>query len=197
MKNINKVLKRFADIVFSFLGLLFSLPFIFFCSIIIKIEDKGPAFFKQERIGKGGKPFLIYKFRTMIVNTEENNIPQLAEANDKRLTSFGCFLRKHHLDEMPQLWNVLKGDMSFVGYRPERKYFIEKIMAVRPDYERLYEIRPGITSLATIYNGYTYTLEKMIRRLDMDLDYLEHHSFLGDMRIIAQTFIYVILGKKF
>jgi lipopolysaccharide/colanic/teichoic acid biosynthesis glycosyltransferase len=197
MKNINKVLKRFADIVFSFLGLLFSLPFIFFCSIIIKIEDKGPAFFKQERIGKGGKPFLIYKFRTMIVNTEENNIPQLAEANDERLTSFGCFLRKHHLDEMPQLWNVLKGDMSFVGYRPERKYFIEKIMAVRPDYERLYEIRPGITSLATIYNGYTYTLEKMIRRLDMDLDYLEHHSFLGDMRIIAQTFIYVILGKKF
>lgn len=197
MKNINKVLKRFADIVFSFMGLLFSLPFIFFCSIIIKIEDKGPAFFKQERIGKGGKPFLIYKFRTMIVNTEENNIPQLAEANDERLTSFGCFLRKHHLDEMPQLWNVLKGDMSFVGYRPERKYFIEKIMAVRPDYERLYEIRPGITSLATIYNGYTYTLEKMIRRLDMDLDYLEHHSFLGDMRIIAQTFIYVILGKKF
>lgn len=197
MNILNKVLKRFTDIVIALFGLLFSLPFIFLCSIIIKIEDKGPAFFKQERIGRGGRPFFIYKFRTMIVNTEENNIPQLAEPNDERLTSFGSFLRKHHLDEMPQLWNVLIGDMSFVGYRPERKYFIEKIMAVRPDYERLYAIRPGITSLATIYNGYTFTLEKMIRRLDMDLEYLEHYSFLGDLRIIAQTFIYVIFGKKF
>lgn len=133
----------------------------------------------------------------MDATAEENGIPQLAEVNDERLTTIGKFLRRHHLDEMPQLWNVLKGDMSFVGYRPERKFFIEQIMAVRPDYERLYAIRPGVTSLATIYNGYTYTMEKMIRRLDMDLDYLEHHSFFGDIKILTQTFIFITFGKKF
>lgn len=190
-------MKRAFDIIISTLGILLMSPFILIIFILQKITTKGPAIYQQERIGKGGKPFYIYKFRTMDVNTEKDGVPQLAEVNDDRLTSFGSFLRKHHLDEMPQLWNVLKGDMSFVGYRPERKYFIDKIMAVRPDYERLYSIRPGVTSLATIYNGYTYSMEKMIRRLDMDLEYLEHHSFLGDLRILTQTFTYVLFGKKF
>lgn len=197
MNIVNDLLKRLADITTALIGLLGSIPFMVLCCVVIKIEDHGPAFFRQERIGRGGKPFYIYKFRTMNVNTEEDGIPQLAEVNDERLTTIGKFLRKHHLDEMPQLWNVLKGDMSFVGYRPERKYFIDKIMEIRPDYERLYAIRPGVTSLATLYNGYTFTLDKMIRRLDMDLEYLEHHTILDDLKIIIKTFVYIIFGKKF
>ncbi len=133
----------------------------------------------------------------MRVNTEENGIPILAEVNDERLTKIGKILREHHLDELPQLWNVLKGDMSFVGYRPERKYFIDKIMEVRPDYVELYKIRPGITSMATIYNGYTNTLEKMIRRLDMDLEYLKNKSLLLDLKIIFLTIAKILGGKKF
>lgn len=190
-------MKRLFDIVVAAIGVVVFAPLLLLIFVLQKACSKGPALFKQERIGKGGETFYIYKFRTMDVNTEENGVPQLAEVNDERLTTLGKFLRTHHLDEMPQLWNVLKGDMSFVGYRPERKFFIEKIMAVRPDYERLYAIRPGVTSLATIYNGYTYTMEKMIRRLDMDLDYLEHHSFFGDIKILTQTFIFITFGKKF
>lgn len=145
----------------------------------------------------GGKPFKIYKFRTMVVNTEENGIPQLAEVNDERLTRFGKLLREHHLDELPQLWNVLCGDMAFVGYRPERKYFIDKIMELRPDYAELYAMRPGITSMATIYNGYTNTMNKMIRRLDMDLEYLHNQSLWLDCKIVIKTFVSIAFGRKF
>lgn len=154
---------------------------------LLKLDFLRPAIYSQERIGKSGKPFRIYKFRTMEINDEDNGVPMLAQENDKRLTRIGRFLRNHHLDELPQLWNVLKGDMSFVGYRPERKYFVDKIIERRPDYVRLYAMRPGVTSLATINNGYTYTMEKMIRRLDMDLEYLDHHTFFMDMKIIFKT----------
>lgn len=191
------IIKRFFDIVCSLIGIIFFIPAYIVIYIILKITSRGPAIFKQERIGKGGKPFDIYKFRTMVPNTEEDGIPLLAEVNDERLTTFGKYLREHHLDELPQLWNVLRGDMSFVGYRPERKYFIDKIMTQRPDYAELYRMRPGITSMATLYNGYTNTMEKMIRRLDMDLDYLNNFSLLLDMKIVANTFLSVIAGKKF
>ncbi|MCX4293158.1 MAG: sugar transferase [Prevotella sp.] len=191
------IIKRFFDIVCSLIGIIFFIPAYIVIYIILKITSRGPAIFKQERIGKGGKPFDIYKFRTMVPNTEEDGIPLLAEVNDERLTTFGKYLREHHIDELPQLWNVLKGDMSFVGYRPERKYFIDKIMTQRPDYAELYRMRPGITSMATLYNGYTNTMEKMIRRLDMDLDYLNNFSLLLDMKIVANTFLSVIAGKKF
>ena len=191
------IIKRFFDIVCSLIGIIFFIPAYIVIYIILKITSRGPAIFKQERIGKGGKPFDIYKFRTMVPNTEEDGIPLLAEVNDERLTTFGKYLREHHLDELPQLWNVLRGDMSFVGYRPERKYFIDKIMTYRPDYAELYRMRPGITSMATLYNGYTNTMEKMIRRLDMDLDYLNNFSLLLDMKIVANTFLSVIVGKKF
>ncbi len=191
------IIKRFFDIVCSLIGIIFFIPAYIVIYIILKITSRGPAIFKQERIGKGGKPFDIYKFRTMVPNTEEDGIPLLAEVNDERLTTFGKYLREHHIDELPQLWNVLRGDMSFVGYRPERKYFIDKIMTQRPDYAELYRMRPGITSMATLYNGYTNTMEKMIRRLDMDLDYLNNFSLLLDMKIVANTFLSVIAGKKF
>lgn len=129
----------------------------------------------------------------------ETNGPLLATADgaDPRLTETGRFLREHHLDELPQLWNVLLGDMSFIGYRPERKYFIDQIMQHDPRYEYLYQIRPGVTSYATLYNGYTDTMEKMLRRLELDLYYLEHRSFFFDMKILWLTFISIISGKKF
>ena len=116
---------------------------------------------------------------------------------DPRLTRVGKFLRQHHLDELPQLWNVFRGDMSFIGYRPERQFFIDKIMAVNPRYRYLYQIRPGVTSYATLYNGYTDTLEKMLRRLDLDLYYLRNHSVGFDIRILGLTFLNIAGGKKF
>ena len=141
---------------------------------------------------------MIYKFRSMGKDAEEENVPRLSlGVNDGRLTKTGRFLREHHLDELPQLWNVLKGDMSFVGYRPERKYFIEKIMEQDRRYERLYAMRPGVTSLATLYNGYTDTMEKMLQRLRMDLDYLANRSLWLDLKIICLTVTSILLGKKF
>ncbi len=139
---------------------------------------------------------MILKFRTMIEEAEKDGVPQLAEKNDNRLTPFGKWLRKHHLDELPQLWNVLRGDMAFIGPRPERKYFIDKIMEHDPRYELLYQIRPGVTSYATLYNGYTDTMEKMLRRLELDLYYLEHNSLWFDMKILIKTFLKIVGGKK-
>ena len=128
--------------------------------------------------------------------TAENEGPQLAQEQDDRLTQVGRFLRSHHLDELPQLLNVLTGDMSFVGYRPEREYFINQILELRPDYTDLYISRPGVTSNATLHNGYTDTMEKMIRRLDMDLEYLRTRSVWTDLSIICETLSCVIGGKK-
>ena len=203
MKNIDSMnsfergVKRTGDFVVSLFLLIFLSPIFLIIYICQKIEGEGPAIFKQERIGKGGKPFYIYKFRTMIVESEKEGIPLLAKVGDDRLTKVGRFLREHHLDELPQLWNVFVGDMSFVGYRPERKYFIDKIMEYNPDYSLLFVSRPGVTSYATLYNGYTDTMEKMLLRLDMDLDYLRKRSLALDIRIIFATAFSVVGGKKF
>ncbi|MBR1932373.1 MAG: sugar transferase [Prevotella sp.] len=193
----NSFLKRLFDILASLLGLIVFSPLLLAIYIGQKISYRGPAIYVQERIGKGGKPFNIYKFRTMVTDSETDGIPQLAEPDDERLTRFGKFLRSHHLDELPQLWNVLKGDMSFIGPRPERKYFVDKIMERDPRYVELYKIRPGITSYATLYNGYTDTMEKMLRRLELDLYYLEHQSWSFDLQILSKTFFSLIFGKKF
>ena len=142
--------KRLFDIALSLVGLILGSPLFLIIYIGIKCSCKGSIIFKQERIGLHGKPFYIYKFRTMVVNNEQNGLPMLAEPDDQRLTKIGKFLRAHHLDELPQLWNVLKGDMSFIGYRPERKYFIDQIMEHDPRYEQLYCMRPGITSYANL-----------------------------------------------
>ena len=190
------MIKRLFDLCLATFCMLILSPVFIISYLAVKLSSKGPGIFKQERIGLHGKPFMIYKLRTMVVNEEDEGIPQLAEANDDRLTKVGAWLRSHHIDELPQLWNVLKGDMSFVGYRPERQYFINQILEIRPDYQELYAIRPGITSLATIYNGYTNNMEKMIRRLDMDLDYLRHMSLLNDLRIIGLTVVNILAGKK-
>ena len=165
--------------------------------ISLRMQNDGSVIFKQERIGYKGKPFNIYKFRTMRTDSESEGTPLLAVKNDERLTKVGKFLREHHLDELPQLFNVLVGDMSFVGPRPERKYFIDKIKEVNPDYDYLYLVRPGITSMATIYNGYTDTMEKMLKRLDMDLEYLQKRSLWLDFKIIVTTVLNIVKGKKF
>ena len=189
-------LKRVFDVLVAVCGLLVFAPAFVVLYFVIRHEDGGPAIFRQERIGRGGRPFMLYKFRSMTVTAEKDG-PALYVKGDKRLTKVGRFLREHHLDELPQLWNVLKGDMSVVGYRPERQFFVEKIMAVNPDYERLYEMRPGLFSSATLYNGYTDTLEKMLERLRMDLEYLGNWNLWLDIKIIFLTAMSIITGKKF
>ena len=191
-------MKRLFDLVCVFFASIVFFPFIVAVYIAIKLEDGGPAIFKQERIGKGGKPFMLYKFRSMKVNAEKDGKPQLwSGEEDERLTKVGKFIRNHHLDELPQFWNIWKGDMSFVGYRPERQYFIDKIMAENPDYAKLYAMRPGVFSEATLYNGYTDTMEKMLKRLEMDLDYMKRRSIWLDIVIIFKTGVSILTGKKF
>lgn len=191
-------MKRLFDLVCVFFASIFFSPFFIAVYIAIKLEDGGPAIFKQERIGRGGKPFMLYKFRSMKVNAEGDGKPQLWQgAEDARLTKVGKFIRNHHLDELPQFWNIWKGDMSFVGYRPERQYFIDQIVKENPDYVKLYAMRPGVFSEATLYNGYTDTMEKMLKRLEMDLDYMERQSLWLDIVIIFKTGVSILTGKKF
>ena len=197
MNIIQKIAKRTLDIVISAITLVVFSPLFLYCYIMVRKEDGGTAIFSQERIGLHGKPFFIYKFRSMKMNAEEDEPLLFSQNNDERQTRIGKTLREHHLDELPQLWNVLKGDMSFVGPRPERKFYIDKIMEHNPNYVKLYQIRPGITSYATLYNGYTDTMEKMLRRLDLDLYYLDHNSLLFDMKILWLTFTSIVFGKKF
>ncbi|MBO4561229.1 MAG: sugar transferase [Bacteroidaceae bacterium] len=196
MGNFQLMLKRLFDIVFSLIGLVILSPLILIFAIILMFSN-GPVIFKQERIGYKGKPFTIYKFRTMSIDAESDGIPRLEVERNKFLTPFGRFLRAHHLDELPQLWNVLKGDMSFVGPRPERQYFIDQINRETDDYRYIYLMRPGVTSYATIYNGYTDTMDKMLKRLEYDLDYLDKRNIFTDLGIIVKTVFSIFSGKKF
>lgn len=170
--------KRIGDCALAFLALIVFSPLFLLCYIAVKREDGGPAIFRQERIGRFGPA--LYK-----------------GGADPRMTRVGKFLRVHHLDELPQLWNVFVGDMSFIGPRPERKFYIDQIMERDPRYRYLYQIRPGVTSYATLYNGYTDTVDKMLRRLRYDLFYLEHRSWLFDFKILVKTFLNIAFGKKF
>ena len=197
MSNAGQYVKRALDVVASFLLMLVFWPLAVLSAIAVKLEDGGPVLYKQERIGKDGRPFYILKFRSMRTDAEKAGAQLYSGEKDPRLTRVGAFLRAHHLDELPQLWNVFRGDMSFIGYRPERQVFINKIMKMNPRYRYLYQIRPGITSYATLYNGYTDTLEKMLTRLDLDLYYLRNHSMLFDARVLGLTFLSIIIGKKF
>lgn len=191
--------KRLFDMIASMIVMIVFSPLFIVCYILVRREDGGPAIYKQERIGRFGRPFNIYKFRTMRLDAEAMG-PQLSHGggdNDPRLTKIGKFLRAHHLDELPQLWNVFVGDMALVGHRPERKFYIDQIMEHDKRYEYLYQIRPGVTSYATFYNGYTDTMEKMLRRLEYDLYYLGHRSWIFDVKILLKTFFGIIFGKKF
>lgn len=197
MNSFERAVKRIFDLVCSFFGIVVLSPVFLIVYVALRVQNEGSVIFRQERIGYKGRAFNIYKFRTMRVNSESNGKPQLAAKGDERLTKVGKFLREHHLDELPQLFNVLKGDMSFVGPRPERQYFIDQIRQVNPDYDYIFLMRPGLTSKATIHNGYTDTLDKMLVRLQMDLEYLQKRSFWLDIKLIVTTVIYIVNGKKF
>ena len=195
--RMERFVKRSTDILLSVPCLILSSPLFAIISLAIKWEDGLPIIYKQERIGLHGKPFNIYKFRSMKADAEKDGPNLLEIEGDTRLTHVGKFIRTHHLDELPQLWNILKGDMSLVGPRPERKYYIDQIMEHDPRYTYLYQIRPGATSYATLYNGYTDTMPKMLRRLELDLFYLEHRSWWFDAKILFKTLVNIMFGKIF
>lgn len=197
MNALERNIKRIIDCIAALICLIVFSPLFLWCYIAVRREDGGPAIFSQERIGRFGRPFNIYKFRSMRIDAEAAG-PQLCTGNhEQRLTKIGRFLRQHHLDELPQLWNVFRGDMAFVGPRPERKYYIDQIMERDPRYAFLFQVRPGVTSYATLYNGYTDTMEKMLRRLRYDLYYLGHRSLQLDVKILLLTFYRIVTGKKF
>lgn len=197
MNEVERNVKRVFDFLVAFVALVVFSPLFIVCYFAVKHEDGGPAIFKQERIGRFGRPFYIYKFRSMRVDAEKNGPALYQHERDTRMTKVGRFLRVHHLDELPQLLNVVKGDMSFIGPRPERKFYIDQIMKLDPRYAYLYQIRPGVTSYATLYNGYTDTMEKMLKRLELDLYYLKHRSWWFDITILFKTFVNLAIGKKF
>lgn len=196
MTRFERAVKRVIDFVVSLVGIVVLSPVMLIIFIIISLSG-GSAIYTQERIGLGGKPFTIFKFRTMQKDAEKNGILRTADERKDQMTKFGRFLCEYHLDELPQLFNVLIGDMSLVGPRPERKVFIDQIMEVNPNYVHIYKMRPGLTSMATLYNGYTYSLEKMLVRLDMDLEYLTTRSLWGDFVIAWKTATSIFSGKKF
>ena len=195
MNAAQRAVKRLLDFVFALVGLVLFSPLFLIIYIMLKRQNNGPAIFSQERIGYGGRPFTIYKFRTM--SGEEDGPRLVAKCDEANSTKTERFLREHHLDELPQLWNVLRGDMSFVGPRPERKYYIDKIMQEDSRYGLIYKMKPGLTSEATLYNGYTDTMEKMLTRLRMDISYLKRRSLWLDFSIVVRTAASIVSGKKF
>jgi exopolysaccharide biosynthesis polyprenyl glycosylphosphotransferase len=189
-----KITKRLADILISFLGLLLLSPILLVVALKVKRSSKGSIFFLQDRVGLNGNLFSIIKFRSMIENAE-NGTPRLSSENDERITPFGKTMRKYRIDELPQLWNVLKGDMSLVGPRPERKFFIDQIIQTAPQYQLLQRVKPGITSLGMVKFGYASTVEEMHQRMRYDLLYIENISFLMDVKILIYTAMILWKGK--
>ena len=186
--------KWLMDKVISFVALVVLSPLFGYIAWRVKRDSKGPVFFRQERIGYMGKPFLICKFRTMYVDAEREG-PLLSSEDDPRITPFGHVMRKYRLDELPQFWNVLKGDMSLVGPRPERRYFIDQIVQKAPFYYLLHNVRPGITSLGMVKYGYAGNVEQMIERLEYDMLYYENMSLMLDLTILIYTVRTVFTGK--
>jgi exopolysaccharide biosynthesis polyprenyl glycosylphosphotransferase len=187
-------IKRIIDILASILGILFFSPLLFITAIIIKSNSPGPIFYAQERIGKWGKPFKILKFRTMFTDAEKFG-PALSSKEDPRITSVGKVLRKYRIDELPQLINVLRGEMSLVGPRPERAFFIEQIVIHAPHYKLLHRVKPGITSWGMVNYGYAENVEQMIQRLRYDILYLDNMSLVLDFKILIYTILTVIKGR--
>ena len=190
----NAFVKRCMDVVGSIVCIILFSPVMLLSAILVKATSKGPLIFAQERVGLHNKPFQMYKFRTMYVNAEENG-PSLSSEDDLRVTPFGRIMRKYRLDELPQFWNVLKGDMSLVGPRPERKYFIDEIVKTAPYYYLLHNVRPGITSLGMVKYGYAASVDKMVERMEYDILYYENMSLTLDLTILIYTVKTVITGK--
>lgn len=186
--------KRIADIVISGLALFLLSPLYIITMLCVRFSSPGPVFYMQERIGKGGKPFSIIKFRSMYVDAEKQG-PALSSDHDPRITPFGRFMRKVRLDEIPQFYNVLIGEMSLVGPRPERQFFIDQIVKKAPHYHHLHKVRPGITSWGMVKYGYAENVDEMIRRMKFDLLYIENMSLMVDVKILIYTVQTVLLGR--
>jgi exopolysaccharide biosynthesis polyprenyl glycosylphosphotransferase len=187
-------MKRFIDVLLSILATVLLLPLTLFLIVGVKLSSRGPVLLCQERIGRYGKPFTLYKFRSMYADAEKNG-PELSRINDSRLTNFGKFMRKRKLDEIPNFWNVFKGEMSLVGPRPERKYYIDKIVRVAPHYIHLHKVKPGITSWGQVKYGYAVNVDEMIKRLKYDLLYIENMSLFVDFQIMIYTILTLIRGR--
>jgi exopolysaccharide biosynthesis polyprenyl glycosylphosphotransferase len=185
--------KRIFDVLASLFAIILLIPVFFVLAVFIKIGSKGPVFFSQERIGIYGKPFNIYKFRSMVVNAEREG-PQLSSENDSRITKIGKFMRKTRLDEIPQFFNVLKGEMSLVGPRPERQFYIDQITKVAPHYKHLQKVKPGITSWGQVKYGYAENVDEMVARLKYDILYVENRSLGLDIKILIYTVLIVLKG---
>ncbi|MBP7273774.1 MAG: sugar transferase [Saprospiraceae bacterium] len=189
-----RMLKRATDVFVSVLLLLLLSPIILYIIVRVRLSSKGSIFFKQERIGLNGRPFYIYKFRSMYVDAETNG-PQLSKEDDPRCTPWGAVMRKWRLDEIPQFWNVINGDMSLVGPRPERRFYIEQITQRNPHYKLLLKVRPGITSWGMVKYGYASSVDEMIQRLKFDLLYIENQSYALDVKILFYTALVLLQGK--
>ncbi|MCX6254087.1 MAG: sugar transferase [Bacteroidia bacterium] len=188
------LIKTVIDYSFTILCLILLVPFILILVIAIKLSGKGPVIYSQKRVGRDGKSFTIYKFRSMYSGTEEG-IHLLSDKRDKRITAVGRFMRKHKLDEIPNFLNVLKGEMSLVGPRPEQQYLIDQIIIKAPQYQLLQNIKPGITSWGQVKYGYASTVEEMIERLEYDLYYLENRSLWFDLKIAFCTIGIIFKGE--
>ncbi len=189
-----RLLKRVFDMVFSVAIIIFGAPVFIALYLITKFTSAGPAFFKQQRVGLNGKPFYIYKFRSMYVDAEKNG-PQLSSTHDARITKWGKIMRQTRLDELPQFWNVVKGEMSVVGPRPERQYYVEKIIAKTPSYKKLFNIKPGLTSMGQVHYGYAENVDQMCHRMHYDLLYLQNLNLNADINIIFKT-VKVMIQRK-
>lgn len=190
-----RVIKRLFDIVVSLFVIIVFSPVYLITAILVKATSPGPVFYVQERIGKNGRPFKMAKFRSMRVDAEADCTPQLSSDDDPRITRFGRFMRKVRLDEIPQFWTVLKGDMSIVGYRPERQYYIDQIMERAPYYSMLLLVKPGITSWGEVKFGYAENVDEMIERLKYDILYIENVSIGLDLKILIYTVLIVVQGR--
>jgi len=189
-----RVAKRVFDIIASILVIVILSPVYIFTAIMVKCSSKGPVFYRQERIGKHGKPFNMLKFRSMYVNAEEMG-PQLSKDDDPRITKWGKFMRKVRLDEIPQFFTVLGGKMSIVGYRPERQFYIDQIVQKAPHYRMLLKIKPGITSWGEVKYGYASTVDEMVERLKYDILYIENMNLAVDVKILIYTVLIVVQGR--
>ena len=192
--NFNLKAKRLLDLFFAMLIGIFAAPVIILAAIIVKLESKGPVFFIQERIGEGNKKFNIVKFRSMTTDAEKDG-PQWASKNDNRVTKFGKIMRATRIDELPQLWNVLRGEMSFVGPRPEREFFIQQLEKEIPYYNLRHTVKPGLTGWAQVMYPYGASVEDAYRKLQYDLYYIKHHSIPFDVKVLLKTVTIVIFGK--
>lgn len=192
--NFNLKAKRLLDLLFAILIGVCVFPIMILAAIIVKLESKGPIFFIQERIGEGNKPFKIVKFRSMTTDAEKNG-PQWASKNDNRVTKWGKIMRATRIDELPQLWNVLRGEMSFVGPRPEREFFIQQLEKEIPYYNLRHTVKPGLTGWAQVMYPYGASVEDAYRKLQYDLYYIKHHDVIFDIKVLLKTITIVVFGK--